>query len=140
MNRTIDQIADHLELLGYSTERKGPQKAGEKYMVLVDHPTKVKFVALEFSPNIIWFQANLNTEKKVVVEMSDFANELNRNFLISKLFYDAVEGLAVIRFRAVYTGAYAKDIFGQFWEAIQNDLQQLFTLDGKARIFSNEIS
>lgn len=138
MPRTIDQIADHLELLGYKVEKKEPQKVEEKYMLLVDHPTKVKFVVLELSPNIILFQANLNTEKKFAPGMGDFANDVNKNLLISKLFFDAMDGLVVLRVRSIYTGEYAKDTFGQFWDALQNDLQQLFTLDAKAQIFSNK--
>jgi hypothetical protein len=86
-------------------------------------------------PNRVWFQANLTTEKTLAVGMSDFVNEIAKDLTVSKLFYDVVDGLVVLRLRAIYTGLYDRETFGQFWDSVQYDLQKLYSFDGERKVF-----
>ncbi len=105
-------------------------------MLITNHPNKARFVIFDLLPDLVLFRANFTTEKKPSVEMDRFLNTVNRSNTISRVFYDLDGELVVLRFESVYTGQYSRETFSQFWDALQDDLKRLWTLDAAAKVFS----
>jgi hypothetical protein len=135
--RLIDEISKHIAFLGYSADVVEPNKQGWVPMILAKQPEKIEFVILQVSPLRAWCQANFTTVKQLEPGMSDFTNEINKEFLVSRLFFEEVgeDRLIALRVRAIYSGVYNKEAFGQFWDSLQSDVQKLLNLDREKKVF-----
>ena len=139
MSKTLDQMASHLEFLGYKIEKFKSEVEGVKEWLRARHPTKYTVAFFELQPNFVMFRISVTGERKPSAEMAAFLNNANSRFLTAtKQYYDVVDGFPVLRWQAVYTGDYVKETFGQFFTMFEGAPQQLASLEGFGKIFLKE--
>lgn len=138
MSKTLEQIANHLEFLGYKIEKIEPKKEGDKELVIATHAKNNNMVIFEMLPSFIMFRVNLTSERKPSTEMDTFLNDANKKFDVAKVFYDNEDDNAVLRFEAIYIGEYSKEIFGQFYDMFEKDQKRIVVLDNFSKIFLKE--
>lgn len=135
MTQVLDKFGNHLEFLGYKIEKIEPKEEGEVGIVIATHPQNNNIVFFEMMPNFVIFQVSLSTKKSPSSDMDAFLNNANKHFYISKLFYKVDANLAVIKFEAVYTGDYSKELFAQFYDLFEKDQNLLGSLDNFTKVF-----
>lgn len=123
----IDDISNHLSFLGYKTTIEKAKIGGEKDIVLATHDQRNNVVIFSLTPDMLLLKINLTTNKKWDKNMSDFINNANKSFNCARVYYDTTdERLAILRFEAVYTGQYSKEVFGHFFDLFNNDVDNIF--------------
>ena len=125
-NEIFKKMSDHLEFLGYKIEIVKPSKKGDKELIFATHTQYNNVVISEITPNLILFRINLTTNKKFNDEINVYLNDANRMLNCCKVFYDIDKEMVVLRFEAIYTGDYNKEVFGQFIDMLNNDVGNLF--------------
>lgn len=135
MNNLLDQLGNHLEFLGYKIEKQEPKADSNRLLIIASHSKNNNIVLFEMSPGFVLLKVSLTTQRKPTPEMDAFINEANKKFDISKFYYDVDSELAIIRFEAIYTGIYSKELFGQFVDFFQKDQDRLGLLDNFSKIF-----
>jgi hypothetical protein len=135
INKVIEQISNHLEFLGYKTEFIKASKKGEKDVIFATHPQHTNKVLFELFPNLIMFRINLTTKAPFKEEMNIFLNRANKVLNCLKVFYDIEENMVVLRFEAVYTGEYNKEVFAQFLDLLENDITLFRRLENFDKLF-----
>ncbi len=137
MTKTIEQIANHLEFLGYKTEKKVSENSKEKDFFIATHPDNNSLLFWEYL-SFVSFRVNLTTPKKSPVEkLNKFIVDANKSINISKLTYDLEESDTCLRFNAVYAGDYSKEKYGQFYNAFENDQRIISKVDNFQELFLN---
>ena len=134
--KTLQDIKNHLEFLGYSVELQEAKKEGEMNMLLARHSKDSNFVAIEIQPNIIIFRANFQTEKAHSPQMDSAINELSSKMDVGNVFYEVEDGKAILRVDATYTGEYTKDVFARFFSLVNKDIGKIFLLESSKKAFT----
>jgi len=140
MSNTLEQIANHLEFLGYAVEIIKNKEEGQIPTVCTaEHSSKSNIVINEFAPNFIRFSVGLTTERRPSPEANSFVNELNGKLIISQFNYDVDEETLnmILRFYATYIGEYSKSKFSQFYDFFNTDQQSMSTVDSFDSCFQN---
>lgn len=122
----LDKINNHLEFLGYTVEFIKASEDGGKDLYAARHSQHNSLIFLEIMPDFILFRVNLITKKKPSPEIYEYINNANSQLLGFKVYSEIEEGLIVLRFDCVYPGHYNKEIFGQFINILNNDVQNFY--------------
>lgn len=133
--KTLDQIANHLEFLGYKKEITDAKDDKDRPFLIAKHSSKYNIVGIQFDPNFIRFQISLTTEKRPTERMDEFIVGANRSANISQIYYDLEEGKVILRIGAVFSGDYSKESFGLFYDWFQGDVARLYSLKDYSKIF-----
>ena len=137
----LDEMANHLEFLGYKIENIPSKSEGGKPVVLAKHLNKNNMLLFKMSDGFISFCTNLNCDKKLSIEMIEYINTINYSLSISRVHvFISDDQLTTIRFEAVYIGAYSKDLFSKFYDYLMDDQKLLNSLKGFDEIFINKHS
>ena len=131
----IDNIINHLELLGYKVEKNKNEK-GKIYAYAEQDDDNLIFIT-ETSSNFILFSVSFHTEKQPTLEMNTFSNRINKMLLLSKIYLDKTKDNNVkLVFEAVYTGDYIKENFGKFYNLFKNELNKVSSDEETAILFT----
>lgn len=125
-DKNFEEMSKHLEFLGYKVEIIKATKEGEKDRMIAMHSKRSNIIILTLLPGLILYAINLTTKKKFNDEMSAFLNNANKTLISTKVYYEIEEEVVVLRFEAIYTGNYNKEVFSQFIETFNNDVENLF--------------
>lgn len=122
----FEEMSKHLEFLGYKVELIKAAKEGEKDRMVAVHSKRSNIIVLTLLPGLILYAINLTTKKKFNEEMSAFLNNANKILISTKVYYEIEDEIVVLRFESIYTGNYNKEVFSQFIESLNNDVDNLF--------------
>lgn len=123
-NAELQQMADHLEFLGYSTKKLDVGE--EREWVVAKHPTNNSLVFFELLPNFILFRASFSTGKKHSSEMDVAVNEANKSLNLAKFYYEVEDdGLVSVKFESIYIGDYSKGVFARFHDFFDREVGRL---------------
>lgn len=127
-NKTLQQMASHLEFLGYEIERL---EIGEnKEWVAARHPQSNNYLFFELLPNFILFQVSLRTDKKSNSKMDEAINKMNKALAISRVYYEVDEDKKVLlRIESVYSSDYQKERFARFRDTFESEQKMLSNLE-----------
>lgn len=121
----IDNVRNHLELLGYHVKRIGKEKAGEINVFAATHPQRYDLIILEIYPNPVLVRCNLITKTKKISKISnevlEYLNLANEKMGVYKVYANIDEKKLVLRSEANFAGQYDKETFGAFMSQIYND-------------------
>jgi len=131
----LKQIANHLEFLGYEIHRNELTEKDKRESLFVNHPDNLNLTILEMLPNFIIFRTLMATEKKPSAKIDAFLNDMNKNFLISKIYREVEDNKVYLRIESVYIGDYVKDIFGRFIDMNIREHSQLRASDDFGNLF-----
>ncbi|MCK9329519.1 MAG: hypothetical protein M0Q94_06555 [Candidatus Cloacimonetes bacterium] len=122
----FDDIKNHLEFLGYTIEIEKAKKDGEKSLLIAMHERKHNILFFNLNQNMLMMRISLKTKKKWNNKMVDFTNSSNKVLICTKVFCELEDGLVNLEFESIYTGAYIKEIFGNWLDLIEKDIDVLF--------------
>ncbi len=134
LNKTLKQIADHLEFLGYKIEKL--EMPNDRELIAARHEIHNNYLFHEVLAGVTLFQVSLSTGKKKDKKMDEVVNIANKNFLISRFYFDVEDDLVVLRIEAVYMGDYSKEAFARFEEQFKREQSQLIQFE-EFKIFLN---
>jgi len=135
MNSTMEQIAKHLEFLGYKIETK-VDSGGKPYFIAYNS-TANDIVVTPYEPNFTFFQTTLTSVKSPSSDMDAFVNKANGSFYIARFYYETNEKIkgTMLRFDAIYTGEYSKESFGKFIDMFRHDQDMIRSMGNYNKIF-----
>lgn len=134
LNKILKQIADHLEFLGYKIEKL--EMSNNREIIAARHEIHNNYLFHEVLAGVTLFQVSLTTSKKKDKNMDEVVNIANKNFLISRFYFDVEDDLVVLRIEAVYMGDYSKESFARFEEQFEKEQSQLIQFE-EFKIFLN---
>ena len=137
MSKLFDQMANHLEFLGYSVEINQPAE-GEKPSFIARHSQYPNLFIWEMEPGITLMRSSFNIEKAyfpeemdaAINELSKSVNIMNPNYVVNN------DGKVVLQFDTVYTGDYSREIFGKFIAYVQNDIARMYRVPAVVKAFT----
>lgn len=136
MDMLAEQIASHMEYLGFRVEKRDSQKEGvPPYFVAKseDHGT---FRIVPQAPYFVLMTVGILFKREPSPEMAEYMNELNSRLLVCRAWYEKADKGVVILFEAPYMGLYKKDQFLEFYNLIRNDRRAMHKDPACARIFN----
>lgn len=133
----LEQMANHLEFLGYSVERTPAKADGEKSLILAKHSQNPNVVAIEMQPGWTLFRSSFGINKPVSQAMDIAISELSRTTDVANPHYAVEDGKVNLRFDSSYTGNYSKDVFGNFFTTFLNDIQKMYRLPNVIKEFQD---
>jgi len=135
LSSTMEQIANHLEFLGYRIDKKVP--GDKKPYFIAYHSTRNNLVVIQYEPNFIYFRTNLTSVKPPSSNMDAFVNKANHSFSVSRFYYDKNEKEkgTILRFSAMYIGEYSKEIFGKFIDMYKRDQDMVRGMENFTKTF-----
>lgn len=126
MSEILDTIVNHLEFLGFTTEKIEPATDEQRLLFVARHYKRNTMSFSEMVPNFILFRIRIILEKGPSKEIDKLMNDINRMFAISRVFTDVDEGKVMITAETVYEGEYVKNLFSQFMDLFESDMQLLY--------------
>ncbi len=123
MKNTTEEMASHLEFLGYTIQKPQKKEPKNPQIYAATHAKKWNLVFWEIAPELVMFQVSIAIAKKQTKEMDACVNRANEKLFIAKTYYYLADKKITLRFEAFYTGQYSKSIFGAFIDALLNDVQ-----------------
>ena len=137
LNKELKQMADHLEFLGYGIEKLETSGDDKRENVFAQHPSNLDFTLLEVFPGFIILKVLMATKKKPSSEIDAFINDMNKNFIISKIYREIENETVYLRIESIYMGVYVKDLFVKFMDLNIRDHNQLRSSDDFTNLFVN---
>lgn len=134
-NEKLKQMANHLEFLGYQIEKLEATKEDKRETVFAGHPNNLNFTLLEAYPGFIILRALMSTKKPPSPEIDAFLNDINKSFVISKIYREIENNIIYLRIESIYTGDYIKELFGRFMDINIREHNQLRSLDNFIKLF-----
>lgn len=133
MNKTMEQIANHLEFLGYKIETRVDNNIN---YIFAGHPQNNDMIIWEMG-NMTVHRVNLASGKSFSDKMYKFFCDVNRNNSVSRFYFDIDGSQVVVRFHALYTGDYSKEIYGQFYSLFEGDQKKIYAVENYKELFIN---
>lgn len=133
--KTIEQISNHLEFLGYKVEQRAPNENG-RVLCIAKHATRNNVLYVNLSDNLIHFRVTLHSNKKHSVDMDVYVNKVNSALTTSKVYVDEEDDGINVNFETAYMGEYTKDIFAEFFDYLEDAQRQFYALDNFDSIFT----
>lgn len=134
-NEKIKKMASHLEFLGYEIEKLETDENDKRDSIFAKHPNNLDFTLLEVFPDFVILRALMATKKKPSSEIDAFINDMNKVFVISKIYREVEDEIVYLRVESIYTGAYIKDIFAKFMDINIRENNQLRSSDNFSKLF-----
>lgn len=140
LSMNMENIAKHLELLGYRIEKNNDLTTDGKPYFIAYSNYENNLIVVEKLPRFIDFRIILITKKTLSADMKDFANRANSYFDIAKMYYSVNSETknSNINFEAVYIGEYSKELLGSFLSIFKNDVTLIRTMDDYSKVFLNK--
>jgi hypothetical protein len=140
LSATMENIAKHLELLGYRIENDNLVTTTGKAYFIAYSDYENNIIVTEYLPKFIIFRTYLITEIPLSADMKYFANKANLFFETAKMICDTDDKTknAEITFQAMYTGEYSKDIFGTFLNMYRHDISSINAMENYSKVFLNK--
>jgi hypothetical protein len=140
LSANMENIAKHLELLGYRIENDNSVTTTGKPYFIAYSDYENNIMVTEYMPKFISFRTFLITEKPLSADMKDFANKANQSFEIVRMICDINDKTknAEIRFVTMYTGEYSKEIFGTFLSMYRHDISSIMAMENYDKVFLNK--
>lgn len=135
MDKTFEQVKNHLEFLGYTVNVIEPKDDNKLWGATAMHSSRNNLLVLELLPNLFYFTATLTTERKPSPEADKFINELNSKLDMCRVYYVVENELMVLKFEAILCGEYNKQAFSKFYELMEADHKKLTLLEGFDKVF-----
>jgi len=139
MENKINNIKNHLEFLGYSTEPSTNEK-GNRFLNAKSQgkPTlAIWYGRAEDSPQYILLTSSWNGVKKVnTIEQFIYLNKINANLMVNKVFIDFTDD--TLNFRSNYTADYDKKAFGDFLDLFLDGIRQSMAGEEFNKLFLEE--
>jgi hypothetical protein len=134
-NEKLKQMANHLEFLGYKIEKEESSGEDKRESFFARHPSNLDFSLIEIFPDVILLRILMSTKGKLSPEIDAFLNDMNKTFVISKIYREAENDIVYLRIESIYMGAYFKDIFAKFMDINIREHNQLRALDNFIKLF-----
>lgn len=137
MSKTVDQIGNHLEFLGYSVELINPTE-GAKPLLVARHGQHPSLLFWEMDTGMMLVRASFTVNNSSSRELKDAAiNEMSAVVNIVNPYYevDTSNGNVSVIFHAFYSGEYSKEVFGKFVNLLNTDIEKTFRLPSAAKAF-----
>lgn len=137
LSPAMEQMATHLEFLGYRIEKPKTLEKGDKPLFWAYHNVNNNILVYENYPDFVYLITTLIAKKPLTSDMAVFANKATTSFDISNFHCgtDSATKMADIRFVAIYTGKYSKELFGQFLDFFRKDQDKIRYMENYEKIF-----
>ena len=136
MPQNLEQIANHLEFLGFAIE-KTPGKDDVKPMLVAKSDKEPTLVIIELSPGWTFFRSNFGINKAASTAMDTAINKLSGVSDVVNPHYVVEDGKVTLRFDASYTGNYSKDVFGKFISNVLSDIKKMYRIPDVFKVFED---
>lgn len=137
----IDEIANHLEFLGYTVTKENSNEidVNEKYFYFASHQKLNNIVFFNILDNSILFKVTLSSNNKICNEMFKYVNLANEKYLNYCKVYisNKEEDKTLLVFEVVYIGGYNKTTFSEFFTELTADLQRFSAGDNFDKLFTS---
>jgi hypothetical protein len=136
----MENMAQHLELLGYRIEKNNYVTTTGKPYFIAYHESDNNIVVIEYMSNFIILRTMLTTSKPLSADMKDFSNKANKSFTILRMYLNTDEDKkgTQMSFVAVYIGEYKKQIFGSFLNEYKSDINSIRAMEDYDKVFLNK--
>lgn len=134
-NEKLKQMADHLGFLGYEIEKLESSEDDKRESIFARHPSNFDFSLLEVYEGFIILRVLMSTKGKPSPEIDAFLNDMNKAFVISKIYREIENEIVYLRIEAIYTGVYIKDLFAKFMDINIREHNQLRVSDDFTKLF-----
>lgn len=140
LSANMENVAKHLELLGYKIDKNNYVTNDGKPFFLAWSDVDNNLIIVENTPGFINFATILNTKKPLYADMMDFANKANSLFEIARMYCSLNKETknADINFLATYIGEYSKNTFGSFITILKNDINLIRAMNDYEKVFLNK--
>jgi len=135
MEKNIEKITNHLSFLGYQIEKLQMPSGNDKAWYVARHSKNHNIILIEITPAVTMLRVGLKTGKTLSNEMIIYVNTANKALTMNKVYFEISEGNVDVQFEACYSGEYAKEVFGEFYEMFQNDIRLFYGMENFNKIW-----
>lgn len=134
MDKTLDEIAGHLEFLGYKLTKTEFEKKDGSYFYIADEPDTYMILLLKSTDLSVILRSSIRIDKKYSSDIDKFINKANSIFDVARIYSEVDSDGLILRFDSLYFGEYRKDLFAEFIKFFIKDQRKIGILNDEMKV------